>query len=787
MLVVAYPEVFFAGGSLSPVGLNGVVDGAAPGPREVRVYPNVGTRAPRDDVRDIGARVWQLVPATKFVHRAIADGQSPFWNPYSAGGSYGTETLADIKLSPFVLAVALLGASATAFTFVALGFALVALYCLQQLFVRTLGTGRLAATGACVVWLLCGFGASDLGSQAGAPFVLFPVVLYALCEWHRRGGVLRLGAAIAAYAAVLATTFVPVQLLVLATVHVAAFVIDERRGGARATLLRHVSVPVAALAVTAYIWLPDLRVVLHGGSDISSYGTRSASSKGMLASLKLVSPWAVDGGPWIGYVGIATPMLVAGALPRARGRTGRLLVVTAVGAVVAAGLHLGMPPFSLLAHVPGLRSIRPDYWAAMCGAGAALALGAAVDVVRRRGVSIAATVAGGIAIVAWIGVAWGGSALAGRAGVRPAGVAAALVLVVLVAAALGAVVRRAGSRRVAVGAAVALLAIELLSYENHSRLARVDVESRPPAYVTFLRARVGDGRILDAGRGALYPEWGAVFGIPQVDTLDISQLPPYRSFYFRNISGSRRRGLFLEIGSNDMPFLASPSALDLVSVRYVVVDSSMPRFEAGVRMHYPLAFDDARAGVRVYANPAAFPRAFVVHALAPAVAGGQQAYGRYVATTADARLRSDAIAAHIAATPSLGAVGGTATVTRVGNTAVDVAVDTPRAGVLVLGDAFQRDWHAEVNGSSAHVGAVDDVVRGVVVPAGRSTVTFRYRSPARVVGGAISLAALVLLSLGGAWRVVTRRRSRSEAAPGRKDEDARGDEGAALRLADHEH
>ncbi len=68
IVVVAYPEVVFLGGSLSPVGLNGVVDRNAQ-PRTVQVYPNVPSRDPKDGLQDIGARVWQLVPATKFVHR----------------------------------------------------------------------------------------------------------------------------------------------------------------------------------------------------------------------------------------------------------------------------------------------------------------------------------------------------------------------------------------------------------------------------------------------------------------------------------------------------------------------------------------------------------------------------------------------------------------------------------------------------------------------------------------------------------------------------------------------
>ena len=238
IVVVAYPEVVFLGGSLSPAGLNDVVD-AHVHHKTVQVYPNTPSHAPKDGVQDIGARVWQLVPATKFVHRSLADHESFSWNPYSAAGSLGPETLADIKLSPFVLVVALFGASATAFTFVTLAFLVLALYCLQQFFVRTLRLGRVAAVAGCLAFLFTGFGASGINSSVGAPYVLFPVVLYTLTEWRRIGGVVRLLAAIAAYAGFILTTFVPVQLLMLIFIHAVATTIDTANTtGADGSLLK---------------------------------------------------------------------------------------------------------------------------------------------------------------------------------------------------------------------------------------------------------------------------------------------------------------------------------------------------------------------------------------------------------------------------------------------------------------------------------------------------------------------------------------------------------------------
>jgi hypothetical protein len=104
--VLVFPEVVFAGGSLAPTGLNEVVDRNAA--QQVDLFPNPEGRQPEQGTVDVGARAWQLEPATKFMNRAIYGGEDPSWNPYSAGGMLGPETLADMKLSPLVVTTAVL-------------------------------------------------------------------------------------------------------------------------------------------------------------------------------------------------------------------------------------------------------------------------------------------------------------------------------------------------------------------------------------------------------------------------------------------------------------------------------------------------------------------------------------------------------------------------------------------------------------------------------------------------------------------------------------------------------
>jgi hypothetical protein len=772
IVVVAYPEVVFLGGSLSPAGLNAVVD-ARVHHRTVQVYPNTPSHDPEDGVQDLGARVWQLVPATKFVHRSMADNESFSWNPYSAAGSLGPETLADIKLSPFVLAVALFGASATAFTFVALAFLVLALYCLQQFFVRTLRLGRVAAVAGCLAFLFTGFGASGINSSVGAPYVLFPVVLYTLTEWRRIGGVVRLLAAVAAYTGFVLTTFVPIQLLMLIFIHAVATAIDTANSGDTANshgtdqaivkrALRsfgtQLAIPAVAVGLTAFMWLPVIDALRHAGSDVASYGERETASSGKLRMLKIASPWLSNSKEWVGYIGIAPIMLIAAAWSRARPREKRILMVCAVLGLSALALHAGIPLIQSIGNLPGLRSVRRDYWSAVSAAATTVSLAIAVSVIGRKGAnSLAATLAG-IAIGFGVILAWLVNVLAGWNAVPLLGLLAAVAVIAIVVV-LARVSKQRTRRHVLAIAAVALVAVELFSYQNHSRLARVDLESHPPAYVAYLQRNIKTGRILNAGRGGLYPEWGSVFGIPQIETENTIQVPPYRTFFQRYIN-PENKSLFLQIGGlSHVTFKADPDALNVLSVRYLVVDQSLARYDNGVAKHYSLAFDDTEAHVNVYRNTKAFPNAYLSPALTSRQTPG--VWSELVTQSADRKLLADAHAAGIPTAVAANATRGTARIEDRTNTQVRIAVKAGKPSVLVLTDTAYHNWSASIDGKPAHIGRVNDVVRGVVVPRGASVVEFSYHSSARSIGELISCVTLGALALFALVATFRRRRART--------------------------
>ncbi len=84
-------------------------------------------------------------------------------------------------------------------------------------------------------------------------------------------------------------------------------------------------------------------------------------------------------------------------------------------------------------------------------------------------------------------------------------------------------------------------------------------------------------------------------------------------------------------------------------------------------------------------------------------------------------------------------------------TTVEIEVDAPAAGWLVVFDAWDPGWRATVAGTAATVYRADGFFRAVAVPRGRSRVQLTYRPTEFVVGAlCAAIAALTMLALW--WR-----------------------------------
>ena len=211
-----------------------------------------------------------------------------------------------------------------------------------------------------------------------------------------------------------------------------------------------------------------------------------------------------------------------------------------------------------------------------------------------------------------------------------------------------------------------------------------------------------------------------------------------------------------------------PEIVALAGARWLYVrDGTTPTVPGLVE-----AYQDA--DVTVYANPGAFPRAFLtgtvdVRADQPAVlaavatATADELHRTAFVTPADLdRLgpRAAAIARGAQEAPA-----GSATIVQDDPDQVAVDIEPTKPGVLVLTDAWSPGWIAEVDGRPAPIAQVDGAFRGVAVDAGSRRVVFRYAPGFTAVGAIGAAIGLVLLVAWAWWVGRARPGGRSPAAP----------------------
>jgi len=108
--------------------------------------------------------------------------------------------------------------------------------------------------------------------------------------------------------------------------------------------------------------------------------------------------------------------------------------------------------------------------------------------------------------------------------------------------------------------------------------------------------------------------------------------------------------------------------------------------------------------------------------------------------------------------PATSSVQGRAAIVSEDARHVNVNVDAPSDGFLLLADTFYPGWTARVDGREAPIYRANISVRAVPVSAGRHDVTFVYEPPGLVRGLTISLAACAaLLAWAGAAAYTLRR------------------------------
>jgi hypothetical protein len=317
------------------------------------------------------------------------------------------------------------------------------------------------------------------------------------------------------------------------------------------------------------------------------------------------------------------------------------------------------------------------------------------------------------------------------------------------------VVRGTVTPQIAMSVFILLLVVDLWRvdkrpYEPQKGTPEKNVFESRGDLVNFITTNVKGARIADLTRMPT-PNWWAYHFVEHVHGYSSAKLRIYQDMFDVAAPGP---------GREPMPgnsAIYNPFLWDMLNVKYIIVDQPLYQNVAPV-------FQSSDGQTLVYENRSMLPRAWFVDTLR--VEANPRAVLNHL-RDGDFNARTTAFVAEPLSVQS--GVDSTATVRvepRASNQAMKIATTSTTSRLLVASEVYYDEWHAYVDGTEAPMVKVNNLLRGVVVPAGSHTVEFRFESPSFAQGRTISIAsnlAAALIGLAGLGMWLKRRKEHAAA------------------------
>lgn len=184
-------------------------------------------------------------------------------------------------------------------------------------------------------------------------------------------------------------------------------------------------------------------------------------------------------------------------------------------------------------------------------------------------------------------------------------------------------------------------------------------------------------------------------------------------------------------------FASGPELLQVFNVKYILSKEKLDGIEG---LKYSAT--KGPANIKIYEYDQAPGEAFLVRLVEPMGSYEKLAKGIDLKQTAliEGRLPGTIGSAPLTARDF-------ARVTKRKLNELEITVDAAQPSVLVVSDAYYPSWKANVNKIDTRIFPVNILFRGVIVPAGKSTVIMRYDASLYKIGVVVSLLAWILLAL----------------------------------------
>jgi len=263
----------------------------------------------------------------------------------------------------------------------------------------------------------------------------------------------------------------------------------------------------------------------------------------------------------------------------------------------------------------------------------------------------------------------------------------------------------------------------------------------PSPLTRYFKSLPGKFRVLDLADRYLPTNYLPMFGIEEMTSYH----------------GNEPRWYQRLLGGMTMKNMGNLNLWDMTNTRYLLLSPGSPfKGEQLVSAGFPEI--KRIQNFQVFENPSALDRAYIVHqwVVEPdedkrnaLMLSSRFNPHRQVALTAEPGLAASADSAVSAA--------DTVTIDTYENDRITLRTASSADGILVLSDNWYPAWRGYLDGRPVEVLRANSAFRGVILPAGRHTVEFRYESRTHTTGKMLTLAGLLYVLVVAGWHLRPRR------------------------------
>ncbi len=752
LILAVFPDVIFKGASLR---LTDQIQQHRQNAKKKTFYNLPNSTGWHAGYNDAGGAVFQSEPMIGFMRHSITTGQSPYWNPYSAAGSLGPETLVDLKFSAFTLIHSLLGNQSIVYTSVMLFLLYFSIFFMYRVAREKLDLSVLAGTGAAIIYLLNGYSAANFGSNVTQSYLYIPMCLFVSFHFIDVPKVTRFVAVAFSFAVFLSCTFIPTTVVSLIAIY--ALIIGyifakisqgklNYSSGMSVFVLQGLAF-ILSILLLAFVYFPIFENIKSSGI-IENYSKRTFypilfpqsfaslfSSTHFFELYNAIEPgaWGINGNT-VYHMSVIAIAFAGCCLTLQKGKYRPLAIASMVCIMLIFIRIFECKHVGFISKIPIIGHFGCQYWWAAIIVPSVILVGLGIDNLQRHNARILLAMfllAGGLYTMLLVYNLFG--LHEPHIFYKFSGL---LLFAVLTAIMISVLISIRFTKNIILSSSVLYclvggMFVELMVHSKMLRHRKNEFFTTPPPAIEYVRKNVGLYRTLNFSSLGLYPELGAAFQIQEITSMNPGVLPSYRAFFDSAIHLNADHGgefpTLRVIKDTPQDHKINWNDINLLGVKYIILPSHYVAYKEellkqGMKLVYETPAELLWSLSSVFENPYVLPRSFSV-----ALHNNNEIHQSM-------NLPKD-FHHHIHESQ----------ITSYKNTEVEISDTALTRTLVVLTDNWHKNWRATVNGVETPIIKINGTFRGVIVPPGNYTIKMNYLPRTLLWAMGISFGVFLML------------------------------------------